>query len=492
MPPHSYEQLTAHCNLYFARPPEEWSYTSFAEHFAAALGRLKFDVLNFRWTKNLSVIAQSPLQSRDRRRKARSLLDAARSSAQLRRDRGAASKRPPPVHQQTIVNGDIIQTGGVKINEVSSELFVAGGSGGVTVERLGAKRRAQGGGVAAGKRRMRGGPAEAAEGSTQRTRADEAEVEAEAGAGTETETETETGAEADAEVDAEAESVAASPQTPSTPPPAGPFEAPPHPADHSSLPSSPASPHPPYMDDPYSSFPPFPYDPLFVTTYLSIAPSQKHAFTTARTLEDVVYHHVRTTPARTPWLHNNPILQWIIDLSDPVVSRWFSSAERAEIAAWGPGLPDRDAAFEYAVGRFPTSPKCKAELYDIIDTPSRPPGEEFDERRHATALYANNTASSMYTPLSPFPVSPLTPPATDSRSLPATHPAPGSAPRTSAKAGSPLCGRRCWTAAYTPSPGCPCRGQTSRARQGVRTTATTGSCGACWRTGTFTTWALSR
>lgn len=63
---------------------------------------------------------------------------------------------------------------------------------------------------------------------------------------------------------------------------------------------------------------------------------------------------MRTTPAATPWLQNNPILQWIIDLSDPVVFRWFNTKEREEIAAWGPGLPDRDAAFEYAVGRFPT------------------------------------------------------------------------------------------------------------------------------------------
>ncbi|RPB16229.1 hypothetical protein P167DRAFT_354928 [Morchella conica CCBAS932] len=183
---------------------------------------------------------------------------------------------------------------------------------------------------------------ETAEGSTQRNNGvDEVETEAEA--------------------EAEAEAVA-SPQTPSSTPPSETPEVPPHhPADHdhhssfpSSLPSSPTSPHPPYMDDPYSSFPPFPYDPLFVTTYLSIPPSQKHTFTTARVLEDIVYHHVRTTPAATPWLQNNPILQWIIDLSDPVVSRWFKSTEREEIAAWGPGLPDRDTAFEYAVGRFPT------------------------------------------------------------------------------------------------------------------------------------------
>ncbi|KAH0609711.1 uncharacterized protein H6S33_012257 [Morchella sextelata] len=419
-PKHTYEQLTTHCNLYFTRPSEEWSYTSFATHLAAALGALKFDVLNFRWAKNLSVIAESRLESRDRRRKARSLLDAARSSAK-RYGRGAGSTRARPdtppvsVQQQTIVNGDIIQTGGVKINEVASDVFVAGGSGsgGVTVERAGTKKRRgeddddgqRGEGVTAGKRRMRRTRDElseeveeaqevAVEGFAQRNNgADEVETEAEA--------------------EAEAEAVA-SPQTPSSTPPSGTPEVPPHhPADHhhhhhhaadhgrhssipsSSLPSSPTSPHPPYMDDPYSSFPPFPYDPLFVTTYLSIPPSQKHTFTTARVLEDIVYHHVRTTPAATPWLQNNPILQWIVDLSDPVVFRWFNTAEREEIAAWGPGLPDRDAAFEYAVGRFPTNPKSKAELYDVMETPSRPSGEAFDERLHATALYANSAASSI-------------------------------------------------------------------------------------------------
>lgn len=105
------------------------------------------------------------------------------------------------VQQQTIVNGDIIQTGGVKINEVASEVFVAGGSGsgGVTVESAGtSKRRGEdddwrGKGVTAGKRQRRqaGDPLaeeaeeteeaeEAGEGFAQRNNgADEAETEAE-------------------------------------------------------------------------------------------------------------------------------------------------------------------------------------------------------------------------------------------------------------------------------------------------------------------------
>ncbi|KAI5836713.1 hypothetical protein DFP73DRAFT_347264 [Morchella snyderi] len=150
----------------------------------------------------------------------------------------------------------------------------------------------------------------------------------------------------------------------------------------------------PPLTDPYSdTLRPFPHT-SFIETYLSLNPGEKFNLSPTRTLEDTIYHHVRTCTSRS-WLHDNPILDWTVDLSDSVVASWFEDEERSAILGSGPGLPPRDEAFEYAVSRFPLKPKSIEELYDITETPSRPQGEPFDACRHATALYANSAASSV-------------------------------------------------------------------------------------------------
>lgn len=82
-------------------------------------------------------------------------------------------------------------------------------------------------------------------------------------------------------------------------------------------------------------------------------PRSKYIFETGRILEDIIFHSVRSTGPNSKWIQNNPILQWILDLNDDEVRRWFSKAERAELTSLGPPLPPRDSGFEYAVGRFP-------------------------------------------------------------------------------------------------------------------------------------------
>lgn len=178
------------------------------------------------------------------------------------------------------------------------------------------------------------------------------------------------------------------------------------------------SPTPPFCEDPYSDFGRFPYKPGFVGTYISILPKSKRIFTTGKVLEDTIFHSVRPTPADSEWLEGNPILKWVLDLDDIEVKNWFTAEEKTELVSWGAPLPPRDEYFEYAVGRFPkvvpTSPPCLrhinarqipssfGELWDIIESRSRPEGEPFDETRHSTAIYSTNATSTMFVPPPPL------------------------------------------------------------------------------------------
>lgn len=207
---------------------------------------------------------------------------------------------------------------------------------------------------------------------------------------------------------------------------------------------------PPHTADPYSEFGDFPYQIDFVTSYLAM--TRKRRFSSGKILEDHIFHKVRPTPPNKKWLHGNPILQWIIDLKDEVVATWFTKAEKAELQSWGPPLPLRDPAFEYAVGRFPKVstplrlplpyshvqvPNSSEQLWDIIESPSRAPNVPYDRARHSTATYVNSAAGSMSVPLlSLLSSHALTPPTAASPRLNRIPPAPGSAPKPSTKVGS--------------------------------------------------------
>lgn len=181
--------------------------------------------------------------------------------------------------------------------------------------------------------------------------------------------------------------------------------------------------------------------------------THKRRFSSGKILEDHIFHKVRPTPPNSKWLHGNPILQWIVDLQDQVVATWFTKAEKAELQSWGPPLPLRDPAFEYAVDRFPKvrdpapphllllyshtqAPTSSEQLWDIIESPSRPPNEPYDRSRHSTANYVNSAAGSMSV-LPPL-LSPLalTTPTTASPQSNRIPPVLGSAPKPSTKAGS--------------------------------------------------------
>lgn len=89
------------CNKYFRdNPPSSWTYRSFLSHYSTLVPPLRLDIVNSRYLKALEKIEDSPEESADRKKKARSLIDKHRNAvSSLSSFPKLSALLPPQVHR---------------------------------------------------------------------------------------------------------------------------------------------------------------------------------------------------------------------------------------------------------------------------------------------------------------------------------------------------------------------------------------------------------
>lgn len=83
----TFDDLTHHCDTYFQRSSDSWSWEDFVAHFVT-FAPFKMDIVNYKWTGALRSIEASLTETSARRSKAQSLLD--------RHQILSVTKPPPP------------------------------------------------------------------------------------------------------------------------------------------------------------------------------------------------------------------------------------------------------------------------------------------------------------------------------------------------------------------------------------------------------------
>ncbi|KAI5844671.1 hypothetical protein DFP73DRAFT_550236 [Morchella snyderi] len=350
------------CNQYFRdNPPSSWTYRSFLSHYAALVPPIRLDIVNSRYLKALENIENSPEESADRKKRARSLIDKHRNAHQQRSDVRPSINGVVP---SFVVHGDIIHSG--------HDVSIHNGKR-TTVRKRGcssttgcAKRRALAATSNLDSLQSLDNLAESIDDPACLGDIVDACNDVQIVNGDRVINILDT----DDNI-ADSQPISADPAHP------------PKPIDPPQRPNR--------MNENFCDF-----DPDYGEFYsgFPFLKNRRRFAASGRVLEEIIYDGVQDNDDTISPLKGNPILRCILDLDDDLVSSWFVATELAELRESLPPLLEVDESFKYAVRRF-NGAKTLQELWSVVESSPRPPAELYDRSKNFDATYANTAAGSI-------------------------------------------------------------------------------------------------